>query len=178
MPYANRYLKQFILPLLVNLADIEKFHVKRKLNEEELAAKLLSMTPEIRIRKEKELATVEVDTWLWRLKQTNSSETPLKPKFASSKMLEELMGKNQDRSLMSKRKQRGRIEKIERDVRWAKQLSDARAYGVVEKAKEVQAAQRSENHKNKLLALEAAKSTSLAIPSSLSDDSPVPTSSS
>lgn len=170
-------MKQFILPLLVNLADIEKFHVKRKLNEEEIAAKLLSMTPETRVRKESELANMEVDTWLWRLRQT-SSAAPLKPKFTSSKVLEELFGKNEDWGHLSRGRQRRRIEKIDRDVKQAKQLSDTRAHGMAEKVKELQKIQAVERMQRKLgqgdkpVVLEATKSTSLALPppDSLSSD--------
>ena len=67
--------------------------------------------------------------------------TPLKPKYVSSKVFEEILGKNDDWGHLSKRRQTARMEKIERDVRWAKRLSDVRANGVVEKVKEMQKVQ-------------------------------------
>lgn len=143
--------------------------MKRKLNEEEIAVKLQSMTPEARLRKGPNLITTEVSTWLWRLKE------PKKPKTGTinnSKVLEEVLGKNEDWSHLNKRRQAKRVEKIEKDINWAKRLLDVKMQGVVEKARELekmQALHAIEAKAEKALALEAPKLGELPTPSSSND---------
>jgi hypothetical protein len=169
--YFYSYMKQFILPALVNLCEIEKFHMKRKLNQEEIDAKLRSMKPEARLRKGPALSDVEFSTWLWRLKQPKKA--PKHKMQQDSKILEEVLGKNQDWSHLSKRRRASRVEQIESDIKWAKQLLDIRMQERVEKAKESEKAQAEQSlqiEAQKLLALEEAKLKQLPTPSS-SDNS-------
>jgi hypothetical protein len=165
-------MKQFILPTLVNLREIEKFHMKRKLNQEEIDAKLLSMTPEARLRKGPDLSAVEVTTWLWRLKQPKAPPQP--QMLQNSKILEEVLGKNEDWSHLNKRRQARRLEKIEEDVKQAKRLLSVKIQEAMEKARESEKVQVVHSQKvkaEKTLALEAAKSKQLPAPSSSTDSS-------
>lgn len=168
----TRYMKQFILPALVNLRAIEKFHMRRKLNQEEIHAKLRSMTPEARLRIGPELSTMEVSTWPWRIRQPKQ---PLKPKiYQTSKTLEEVLGKNEDWGHLNKRRQTTRLEKIERDIKWARQVLEVRMQGATEKAKESEQAQTEHSMEikaQKKLGLEAAKLKELPAPSSNSSSS-------
>src|ERR1700720_3966808 len=136
--YINSYLKQFVLPALVNLREIEKIYIRRKLAKEEIDAKLLSMTPEARLRKGPALSDVEVSTWSWQIKQP---QIVSKPKINDSRTLEEVLGKNQDWSHLNKRRQGARLENIEKDIKWAKQLVDVRMQARVEKVRESQKVQ-------------------------------------
>jgi len=63
------YLKWIILPALVKLQEIQKFQMKRKLNQEEINEKLRSMTPEMQLRKGPALSNAKAFVWLWRIKQ-------------------------------------------------------------------------------------------------------------
>jgi hypothetical protein len=58
-----------MLPALVKLQEIQKFQMKRKLNQEEINEKLRSMTPEMQLRKGPALSNAKAFVWLWRIKQ-------------------------------------------------------------------------------------------------------------
>jgi hypothetical protein len=159
-------MKHFILPALVNLREIEKFHIKRKLNQEEIDAKLSSMTPETRLRKGPALSTVILPVFPWRIRQPKMPKTP--KANLDSKILEEVLGKNADWGHLNKRRQETRLEKIESDIQWAKKVQESRMQGVVQKALESEKAQAVHNMevKAQALALEAAKLKQLPAPSS------------
>ena len=140
--------------------------MKRKLNQEEIDAKFQSMTPEARLRKGFSLTTTEVSTWPWRLKESKKPQTGT---INNSKVLEEILGKNEDWSHLSKRRQAKRVEKVEKDINWAKRLLDVKMQGVVEKARELekmQALQAIEANAEKALALEAPELGELPAPPS------------
>jgi hypothetical protein len=163
-------MKHFILPALVNLREIEKFHRKRKLNQEEIDAKLMSMTPETRLRLGPDLATASILSFPWRLREPKMPATPRAN--LDSKVLEEVLGKNADWSHLNKRRQATRLEKIERDIQWAKKVQDSRMQGAVQKALASEKAQAVHNMKVKAeLALEATKLKQLPASSSNADSS-------
>jgi hypothetical protein len=159
-------MKHFVLPTLVNLREIEKFHMKRKLNQEEIDARLRSMTPEARLRKGPALSTVEIPAFYWRLRQ---AKTPIKPQLSlDSKILEEVLGKNVDWGHLNNRRQVTRLERIARDIKWARQLQDVKVQRVVENARESEIAQATHTLRIKAeeaLALEATKLKELPAPS-------------
>jgi ATP-dependent Lon protease len=127
------------------------------------------MTPEARLRKGLSLTTTEVSTWPWRLKVPKK---PITGTINNSKVLEEVLGKNEDWSHLSKRRQAKRVEKIEKDINWAKRLLDIKMQGVVEKARELekmQALHAIEAKAEKVLALEAPKLGELPRPPSSND---------
>jgi hypothetical protein len=124
-------LKDVILPPLVHLREIEKVHMRRKLTQEEVDAKLRSMTLQEGLRKGPALSTAEVSTWAWRLKQRTSRSKPKTKQ--NSKILEEVYGKNYDLSHLSRQE---RLEMIERDISWAKTVVAARMQGAAETTRE------------------------------------------
>ncbi|KIM76243.1 hypothetical protein PILCRDRAFT_824478 [Piloderma croceum F 1598] len=166
------YMKHFILPALVNLREIEKFHIKRKLNQEEIDAKLRSMTPEARLRKGPALGAADFPVFPWRLREPKMPRTP--KANLESKVLEEVLGKNVDWGHLNKRRQETRLEKIEKDIQWAKKVQDSRMQGAVQKAlasEKAQAVRNMEVKAEQALALEAAKLKQLPAPSSNADSS-------
>src|ERR1700691_469428 len=166
----ERYMKQFILPALVHLQEIEKFHMKRKLNQEEIDSKLQSMTPEARLRKGPALSNVEVITWPWRIRQPKTPPKALVQQ--DSKILEEIMGKHYDWSHLKRSRQRKKMESIDSDIEWAKKVNAVRMHAAAENAKEsekAQAVHSMEVKEQKALALEMAKLKELPAPSSSSD---------
>jgi hypothetical protein len=83
--------------------------------------------------------------------------------------LEEVLGKNQDWGHLNKRRAATRLEKIERDIKWAMKLQEVRTQGAAEKAMDSERAQAVDNMRVKseeLTALEAANLKELPAPSS------------
>ena len=156
-------MKHFILPALVNLREIEKFHTRRRLLQDEVDMKLRSMTPKMRLRKGPALLAADFLVFPWRLRQP---KTPKMPKEANvdSKILE-VLGKNADWGHLNKRRQKTRLEKIEKDIRWAKKVQNSRMQGVMQGAvqkvlesEKAQAVHNMEVKAEQALAQEAARS--------------------
>ncbi|KAL1938844.1 hypothetical protein VTO73DRAFT_11224 [Trametes versicolor] len=114
-----RYLKRVILPDLEQSGKVEKAHTKQTLTEAELEALKANMG-----KKSKKASTLpsHVQLWRWQLKEAK----PQEPAPEETKLYGSEVGLGADWSHLNKRRQRGRQEKVREDMKWLKQLRQAR----------------------------------------------------
>ncbi|TBU47852.1 hypothetical protein BD309DRAFT_1016047 [Dichomitus squalens] len=110
-----RYLKKVVLPELADAGQVEKVHLKRTLSAEEADKLHIGL---VKSKKSTLLAGQPQWLWLWQLK-AKEPEQPPKPE---KKPFGAEVGVGEDFSHLNKRRQRARVEKVERDVQWMREL--------------------------------------------------------
>ena len=119
------YLKHVVLPDLAKRNELEKVHSVRTLTPEEVEQRLQTLTKSA--RKAADLPTT-TDVWLWRqwTPKPQPAQKPEKPLYGVE------VGAGADWSHLNKRRQRARVGKVERDIKWMRQLERIRAEALAE----------------------------------------------
>ena len=107
------------MPTLVKQEWIEKVHVLREMTEEEKAAQAALPKSGRNVT-----ASGMIHEWVWRRRNIQRANPPKeKPVFGKE------VGVGEDISHLNTRRQRSRQESIERDVKWLRELDQARREG-------------------------------------------------
>jgi hypothetical protein len=113
------YLKKSVLPVLMNRDIIARVHTKPMLSQEEIDARLKTLSKSA--RKTANLQTGK-DTWVFKPKVMPA---PPKPEPVRE-MFGKDVGAGEDWSHLNKRRRRARVASVARDVKWMKDLEEAR----------------------------------------------------
>ncbi|KAJ3475718.1 hypothetical protein NLI96_g11652 [Meripilus lineatus] len=119
------YLKHVVLPDLARRKELEKVHSIRTLTPEELEQRLQTLTKSA--RKAADLSTT-TDVWLWQAATPKPVPAPKPPK----PLYGVEVGAGADWSHLNKRRQRARVGKVQRDIKWMRQLEKARQLGAAD----------------------------------------------
>ncbi|KAF7979288.1 hypothetical protein HWV62_42992 [Athelia sp. TMB] len=119
------FLKRSIMPALVELNEVEKVHAKQKIR----AATSGSLPDSADSKPGK----VEVSTWTWQLKQLKA---PKHKEIFQPASIEAALGKGANWGHLNRRRRGRREEKIELNLRWAKDLDKIRRQVATEKSED------------------------------------------
>ncbi|KZP08294.1 hypothetical protein FIBSPDRAFT_1052507 [Athelia psychrophila] len=117
------FLKRSIMPVLLELNEVEKVHVRHKVRSP------IPNVPEA--ADAAPLPRVEVSSWPWQIKQLKA---PKPKEIFEPASIAAALGKDADWGHLNKRRRRRREEKINVSLKWANDLNKIRRTVAVEKA--------------------------------------------
>ncbi|KAI0314407.1 hypothetical protein OF83DRAFT_452638 [Amylostereum chailletii] len=115
------YLKHIVLPELVKRKEIELVHTQRTLTQEEINARMASMTKAQRARAGTLSATIS--SWVWQARDYQPQPVVQKEEVVT---FGTEVGVGEDWGHLNRRRRRARETKVKRDVKWMRKLIRAK----------------------------------------------------